>query len=71
MCTCGVPSYVLHNLNEFGLNIQLPDEIISIILEHTRSYSHCVSCNRVLAKSIQSTCPMHTSGKLRCVSCLR
>ncbi len=71
MCTCAVPRYVLSHLNEFGLNIQLPTEIIDIIVEHTRSYSHCVSCNRVLAKSTQSTCPVHTSAKLHCVFCLR
>ena len=69
MCSCLAPQEFLDHLEEFKNIPHIPTELRDIILSHTRSFTKCRFCKRIVAKSINSYCRIHCAPYLTCIDC--
>ena len=61
MCSCHAPRNFLKHY--------FPEDVCNIIVENTRSLHYCISCERLIAKSINSDCKIHCRPAIQCVYC--
>ena len=68
MCSCLAPELFLKNIEEYGLP-HIPSDLHHLILKHTKSFTKCKYCYRVVAQSKNSECKIHCKTFMTCINC--